>query len=525
MAIRDDVDGHNRASKNSRLALGLFTMAMAVAYIGRLVVFVYRHSYFREEDFDAMWLARSLPFGDFLFESIDEHFVPLHRLVAYGANALAPMNFAFALAVLTAFYLLAAVYMYRVLRQCERLAEHGVSADVRDDARGPSSTLGFLENPTSWLLFGAWCTYVYLGPLFVWWTAGLHRFPLIAFAVMAVHYYLDYRNSRRRRSAAISFGCVVAAFGFFPKAVLIPVYLTTIEVCLWSSTTTQEKRRNALVLTPLLALSVSYVVLWRILKPPVMTAIATDVDYHLRYLQLSWFMLRDSLMGSIWQDRQGLVASWIAGASCLMVVGYTLVRAPRCFVIWGGLAILLVLNVLATSLSKLRADLFGLALPVFLHRYYFELATIVVVFSAIALQRARCASPAIQQARRGSYAGKIPPWASSAAAAVVLAAIIGNSSSSATHLIEQGYLNHWLTRDFVRRTEADAQRIIRAEGAPLRIVDEELPPYAGTKGPHSTVYLLEAIGVAVVPATPGAVAYRIAPSGHILPTTRFGLAQ
>jgi hypothetical protein len=498
-------------SKPFVLPLGIFTIVAAALHSGSIAVFAYQHSFFREEDFDAMWLARFRPFPEFLLESIDEHFVPFHRMVAYVANALAPMSFAFAVGILFAFYLLAVTYMYLVLRQLERT----ISRD-RDQPR--SCYAGLLESPISWMLFGAWCTHLYLGPLFVWWTAGLHRLPLLAFALMAVYYYLRYRTSHRRREALLTIAPTIAAFGFFPKCVLIPLYLAAIELCLWTHTTSRDRRHNATLLAPLCALSLLYVTLWQILEPPIRTAIITDLEYHKSFIQLSWFMLRDSLIGTVWQQHPVLFASRLSLLGCGLLVAYTVIRAPYTTVIWIALAVVLTLNVLATSVSKSRAELFGLALPIFLHRYYFELATLVALFSALAVNEARYTFPAFLTRIRVPWLTMAFGRLSAPVAGAILAAIMLNSYSSSRHLIEYGYLSHKFTRDFVGRTYADANRIREKEGEPIRIVDDQLPVYAGMKGARSALYLLEAMGIPAEAATPGVRAYRIAPSGHIVPT-------
>jgi hypothetical protein len=406
--------------------------------------------------------------------------------------------------------------MYRILVVCE--ADASATAAVAPRFAG----LPLLQKPLSWLLFGIYCSYVYIAPLFVWWTAGLHRFPLIAFANVAIYHYLTYRISHRRRNALICAIATLAAFGFFSKCVLLPAYLIAIELCAWKETRVADRRRNWLLLAPLALASVVYVVLWRILQPDYRTAITSDLRYHFKFLEFSWVMLRDSAIGSIWQDAnpndtRTVFASRLASASWIALVGYTVLRAPRSALLWLGLTVLFVLNVLTTSLSKLRADLFGLILPVFLHRYYFELIAVAAVFVALALQKAPASWPRFTRWRERLRQAPCVPWLTATAAATVFALVTWNSYASSTKLIEDFYSRHRQTREFIERLQHDANRVL-AEGRPLYVVDEWVSERAGTKGPRTALYLLVAMGIPARAAAPGSGVYRITALGNLVPS-------
>jgi hypothetical protein len=498
------------------VATGIATLAFNFS----LIPFVHGRSHFREEDFDSMWMAHSLPFHTYVAESIDEHFVPLHRLVAYGADAIAPMSFTFALALLAIFYGIGVIYMYRVLLACERL--------VPVDAHQTHMTvvgkeIGLLGSPLSWILFGVYSTYVYVSVLFVWWTAGLHRLPLIALSNIGVYYYLIYRIGHQRRDAMVCAFATVASFGFFPKCVLVPAYLAAIEVCLWKETSRADRLRHLKILVPLLLTSLVYVLLWRILQPDERTTFTSDLRYHGDFLKLSWFMLRDSAVGSIWHEpsiwasERTIYASRLASLLWLALLAYTVLRAPWTIVVWSALAILFVMNVLLTSLSKGRADLFGLALPVFVHRYYFELITVAVVFAAIALQQSRKVTrPRGDRIERLRRAPSVR-WARAIVSAGLVVAIGWNSYDQTTYLIDELYAKHRQTREFVRTLQRDAGALLAA-GRPLLVVDEPLPERAGTKRPQTTLYLLVAMGIPAQASHPGKGVYRLTQSGGLVPT-------
>lgn len=315
-------------------------MVGASLYTANLLVFVHGASYFREEDFDTMWLASVLPFDELLLLGIDEHFVPLHRLVSYVLYELAPMDFGAALLVLFGFQLLGVIYLYRVLKVVETSHISVSGSELPEPITAATNGL-LLNRIESWVLLGLYCTYVYLGVLFLWFTAGLHRLPYIAASLIAMYHYLRYRHGRRLLDSLICFAATLCGFGFFTKGVLIPVYLLALELCFWKNTTAPARRTNFKLLGALLALSVCYLVAWKLLEDSHFTRVETDPLYQLEFLRLSWGMLRDSMVGGVFANTpEWLPRAVIASAVCVTVVGYTIVRDPGTIVVWGLLGII-----------------------------------------------------------------------------------------------------------------------------------------------------------------------------------------
>jgi hypothetical protein len=226
---RDDgehssTDTHVAASASSALATRVLAVAAAVValwYHAALLRHVRSNAHFSGDDIITFGSMRALRLPEFLLTPINEHFVPLHRLVAYLANTVAPTNFDVALFILTAFHVLGVVYLHGSLRLLERLLLHEREAGSR--------TLCVTQS--SWLLLGLYASHVYLSPLYGWWTAGLHRLPFIAFALMGAFYYLRARDRGGWQGLALVAACLLASLGFFVKGVLVPFYLVGLEVC------------------------------------------------------------------------------------------------------------------------------------------------------------------------------------------------------------------------------------------------------------------------------------------------------
>ncbi|HEY6561337.1 MAG TPA: hypothetical protein VI072_28890 [Polyangiaceae bacterium] len=500
------------------MTLGVFVVLAVAVYNFGTAVFVYYNSHFREEDLDAMWLARVLPFTSFIVEPIDEHFAPLHRLIAYVLDAIAPMNFGLALAALCGFQAIGLIYLYRILRliECYRVDREHISRATKPDNGSISKSRFLLSSPISWLLFGLCGSYVYVGVLFLWWTAGLHRLPLFACEMIAIYYFLRYRQARGWASLAICSVAVVAGFGFFTKAVLVPIYLLALELCFWSSADNRERRKNLAFVASLVGMSLFYVAAWKLLQPQYRQEIQIDPAFQLGLIERSWGMLRDSAAGSIYNETRGFSLPVLATtAAWVTMVAYTVAKRRSNTLVWCGLSMLLLLNVLLTGLSKLRIELFGFALATLLHRYYYELAVLVVIGAAIAFKRARVERHAISP---------VPPSATSNAKArwqtlvtiSILAGVMLNSYKNSTDLMADYYGKHRKTREFMLRLQADARRILAAGQRPLRIIDEPLPEAAGTKGARKASFLFEVLDFEVEPAAPGPGVYRISESGSLI---------
>jgi hypothetical protein len=364
----------------------------------------------------------------------------------------------------------------------------------------------------SWVLFGILCSYVYRDTLFVWWSGGLGRFSAIALTMTGIYAYLKYRARPTARGFAACALSMLAGLGFHAKFVLFPLYLLLIELCFWRSSAARSRLRQLGCVAALGLLSAGYVALWRSIVPVARQALNTDIAFQLRHLKLSLDVLLTGVLGGIDVQRGGLLSpTHLAWASLLAAVTYTSVRRPSNGLVWAGLFVVLSCNVLLTSLSKARSGLFGLGLALLNHRYYYELAALLVIGCAIAFYRAARPPP--------SSPGRRPAleWCGAVSCMLGLGLVIVSSDANATLLFSSFHGSHALTRAFVRRVEENSWDIIRREGHRLNVVDGAVPLFIHPVVDLSYAKLLNAMSIQATIAEPGPGVYQILDSGDIVP--------
>ncbi len=522
------------------LLFGWFAALTVALYTGALLVFVYRHTSFIGDDLDILLMARSLSFTEFVLRPQDEHIVPMHRIVSYLVDALAPRRFGVALLVLYVFQLLNLVSSYRILRLLERRGS--VDDGVRPGE--PRGALGLLlTRPTSWVLFVLYATYLHVGSLFLWWTSGLHRLPFLALTATAIYYYLDYRWTGRRLAVVVCAVCTLASFGFYTKAFFVPFYLIAIELCLGRGASELSRYKRVAFLLTLLLASCCYVIVWQRLQPAVRQDVNSDALFQLRFVGLTWVVLRDSTLGSVYALGKLTPAAVLGSLAWLGAFAYTMLKRPSNWRVWGALIALVTMNALATGSSKARSGLYGLAMPLLTFRYYYELFILVVVFTAIAFARSRSGAPSgaalviasaaswvtrtlarpFQRLSNREHAGA---WVARGACLVALGAIAVNSYASSTRLITGYYANHQRARNFMWRLEHDSWRIIAKEKRALRIVEGVVPReiHGLVDMLHSDLLFAWDIPHDVVPPTRRG-AHRITEFGHVVPVAPEQLPQ
>lgn len=334
---------------NSLVGLLILSFAWATAR------YALRNSYFIGDDYDHFQLIGSMSFLQYLLTPIDVHFVPLHRLFSWLLLKLAPLDFGLAVAVLMAFQL-ASTFMLALLLKRLRPGQW---------------------NTPLLVLFA--CNSLLL-PLLVWWSAGIHRFPYVLLSIACLYFYLGYREHRRWRDLLASWSCLVLAFGFYSKAVLIPVYVLALEFCLSWRSGLAAWRRYAVGASMLLAV-VGYVT-WYVLYAPVTrpagtASVTVAIEIALAFMRT---------MGELLVFRQPGPWSFAGGG---VLLGWGLVMLMTCLkrrenlIYWLLLLGLVALNFLVISGSS-RGQMFGAYLAG-IPRYYFEVFFLPVIFFCLIL--------------------------------------------------------------------------------------------------------------------------------------------
>ncbi|GAB2546990.1 hypothetical protein [Rhodanobacter koreensis] len=253
----------NQAAENAwgRLTwrVATVTAVLLVAYTGWYLL---RHSDFNNDDLDNFVFMQHTGFWQFVLTPTDVHYVPMHRLLTWLVYHIAPMRFSVALAVLMIFHIGTLIYLacsLRLLRvgQASGLLVCGYAA-------------------SSLIVFG-------LG----WWAHAEHRVPYVFLDMCAIYHYLAWLRSRRRVHLWIAALAFVLAFGFYEKAVLIPLHMLVIGYLSDELRFRPNLRKN--IWPPaLLALgSAAYVLFYLLLHPnSVQTALPQAIRADLEFVKV-----------------------------------------------------------------------------------------------------------------------------------------------------------------------------------------------------------------------------------------------
>lgn len=182
-------------------------VAVIAAYFVFLFLFTVGHGHFISDDFDHVNEAFTRSAWAMALTPIDVHLAPLHQLSSYGYFHAFGLNFNLAVALLLAALAGAGVVLFAGLRNI-------VGAPVA------ALTVSLI------LLSPAWVNVT------MWWSAALHRIPFMLMCAACLYGYIGYRASGRWLHAAVFLGFLILAFGFYSKAILIPVAVVALEIVL-----------------------------------------------------------------------------------------------------------------------------------------------------------------------------------------------------------------------------------------------------------------------------------------------------
>jgi hypothetical protein len=175
-------------------------LATLVFFVLYYAWFLLRYSDFNNDDLDNFVLMRQMGVWQFLLTPVDVHFAPLHRLLTWLSYHIAPMNFSVAVLALIGFHVGTLICIYRSLR----LLQLGRASDLIVCAYAASALV----------VFGL-----------IWWAHAQHRAPYVFLDACAIYQYLAWLKSGRRANLWIAALAFVIAFGFYEKAVLIPLHM------------------------------------------------------------------------------------------------------------------------------------------------------------------------------------------------------------------------------------------------------------------------------------------------------------
>jgi hypothetical protein len=493
--------------------VGLGSVVILAIHTAWLVLFCWQRSTFANDDILSFWRARTQPFATYLLRPIDDHFVPLHRLICYLLLKAAPMNFEVGVALLAVLHVATLVVLWRILEKIR-------------------------SSPLNAVLVCVYGLQACLGPQFLWFTAGLGRLGCVFFSSVAMLCYLRFRGNQSRRALLLTVLSTAGALGFYAKGLLVPVHLAALEIALFAGAGSAERRASMAALAALAPVIGLYLLAWRAMTRTAFYMMNLDPVFHARFLAASLPIFAESCLG-VWLD-DGRALTLVALATWSGAILYTANGSRRALAAWALLFSCVALHMSMVGLSALRTTVFGLTLTR-LDRYYFDAALLVPVFAAIAVLLGGL------DAREHPLVTAVPSrWALAFAALGSLAFMASTSAASLRRIqaTDGDYLGvnrdsklygraaagsyypmHQRARAFMSNLRADLALVPPPRRRPLRIVDSPLPWYVMPWGELSThsAELLTLMAEDVRVGRDGD--YFVSPEGHLRDGGRWRAAE
>lgn len=197
--------------RTTRIAIFVL-LTLLVAYTAWYLL---RYSDFSNDDLDNLVLMRHTGFWEFVLMPTDVHYVPLHRLLTWLVYHIDPMAFGVPVTVMLAFHIGTLIYLAISLRLL-----------------GVGKASGLLV-----------CGYAASGLVIYglsWWAHAEHRAPYVFLDVCAICHYLAWLRKGRALHLWVAAVAFVLAFGFYEKAILIPLHMLVIGY-LWQEARFRER--------------------------------------------------------------------------------------------------------------------------------------------------------------------------------------------------------------------------------------------------------------------------------------------
>lgn len=337
-------------------SLVLFTLALAL--------FVREHSHFIADDYDHFIQAGQLPLVQLLSTPIDVHYVPLHKLFSALILRLAPLNFDLALGVMLGFHGLSIWLLHRLLQSVSK-------------------------SPVNLLIVLLYGGNPFLVHPLIWWSSGIHRFPYVLLCLVSLYAYMHYRRSGRAWHLGGSCLAFLLAFGFYSKAILIPLYVLGLELCLGAHGDRRALQRfapGALML--LVSLGYGF---WYLHFAPVMEQGPTPDLLLVGEIVLLNFKVMAGVLSLHQHDAPGLVLNLGLLLAVLLALLHSLSCTRRAAWVWLVLLACVALNFAMVAASG-RGQMFGRYLVLAL-RYYWEVTFLIALFGGLLLSLRRRRQP------------------------------------------------------------------------------------------------------------------------------------
>lgn len=383
------------------------------------LAFVRKNTHFIADDFLHFIDSRTKTMWGMLIAPIDVHFVPLHQLASWFIFRFFDLNFDAALTIIALCWGAIVLFSYRLICNLS--------------SRTLGTVVAFL---------------VAVSPLWIhtviWWSASVHRLPYLLFQIAALFSYLRYREVKGARYAVYCIVAQIFALGFFIKAILLPVLLFAIELCL----SVREGRfsRKGLELCGLAAaLSALYMAWYFFLAPvnppDVSVGLFNTFFFAGVYLQRLGSLLLFFPLDQSW-------SGWLSGFFWLALGAWCVYSRPASIVPILSLLILLFINFVVSLWGRGWLAIF----PFGSLRYYVDVVVVIAIFVPLIWT-----SP--KRIRKKEKTNSSNRWLPVLSLGLVIAYPTLSYFSNA-HLFPKIYADHKKTHRFM----VNAQRSLRGLG-------------------------------------------------------------
>jgi hypothetical protein len=333
----------------------LFTISFLLICLGVSVGwlhFAVTNSWFIIQDLDHLMLLQDTPLIQFLVTPIDMHLpLPLHRLFCWIVFEPLHLSYASGVTCLVVIHLITGLYMWMLLNQISK---------------------GWVN----YLFVVMYLANYWVLDLFVWWSAGLHRMPYLCASVACCYHGINYAHCGKKRDLVVCAALVVTGLGFFEKAILIPAYVGATLLSLRVLGGEVSLRRTWVVVSVLSMTAGVYVGVISALQGQfVLFSTLRWTLWVFKAVKLQFIALSQSLLPMSYKFGGGV--EYLVLGLWLAVLCYSCWYSRRSALVWAMFSTLVLLNLLALSLSD-RLERYGL-LVVLLQRYAFDNVFLVLL--------------------------------------------------------------------------------------------------------------------------------------------------
>jgi hypothetical protein len=347
------------------------TLAMALFLVAYTAWYMHRYSDFSNDDLDWFIIMKHSSFWHFVLMPTSLHYSPLHQVFTWLIYDIGPMNFGVAIALLIFIHIGTLIYLARSMQE------------FKVGQAGGLIVCGYAAS--SFIIFGL-----------TWWAHAEERVPYVFLDACAIFNYLAWLRNRRQSSLWIAAVAFVAAFGFYEKAVLIPLHMLVIGYL--SDEARFRAQFRKVVWPPLLfALgSAAFILAYLVFMPasalaPLPLALRADLEFvKVLFFGTAGLGAESVHDVPIYGMSYGLAVLLLLGCAMFAVSFW---RGRGSWKVLAGMLAVLLLDYLPIAVSK-EVVVLGLGLP---HNYrdYYEEIHIVALFSGLWFARIVAAQPSL----------------------------------------------------------------------------------------------------------------------------------